>query len=233
MVTGARQHGQAAQKPAAGRRSVPGRRQRQPFPGRHLADRPPRRAERADQREAADPAGNPRRARRGERPAGRDAQHRHRLGCHRVQHQRRIGHPIRQPAQPARISPADAGPVGGHDAQSQLTRRLAEQARRQPRIGQSVAQQNRRRALLAGNLNRDHAAVAPAHLHRPIVSRPGRHQPAAPEPPWSAAARPRRQSRIFPAEPGAHRLTASHHGPRHAERGSPDAPPRLPDRRGR
>ncbi len=225
---GGRETGQAAEKPAAERRSVPGHRQRQPFPGRHPAGRPPRRAERADQREAADTAGNPRRARRGERPAGRDAQQRRRLSPQPVQHQRRILHPIRQPAQPTRISPADAGPVRDHDAQSQLARRLGEQACRQPRIGQPVAQENRRRALLASNLNRDHAAVAPAHLHRPMVSRSGRPLPTR---------RPRKRpgprqrglaskSWIFPAEPGAHRLTASHHGARRAERGSLDVPPR-------
>jgi hypothetical protein len=190
---------------------VPGHPQRQPFPRRHPAGRPSWRAERADEREAADAAGNPRRACRGERPAGRDAQQRRRLGPHPVQHQRRILRPIRQPAQSARISAADAGPVRGHDAQSQLAGCLGEQARRQPRIGQPVAQQNRRRALLASDLNRDHAAVAPAHLHRPMVSRPGRPPPAC-RPGQRPCLRQRGragESWIFPAEPGAHRLGQS------------------------
>ena len=43
--------------------------------------------------------------------------------------------------------------------------------RRQPRIGQAVAQQHYRPALLADNLTRDHTAIAPANLHPHMVAR--------------------------------------------------------------
>ena len=55
----------------------------------------------------------------------------------------------------------------------------------------------------------------------------GRYQPARPRKrPGPRQRGLASKSWIFPAEPGPHRLTASHHGARRAERGSLDVPPR-------
>ena len=137
----------------------------------HPGDRAARRGE------AADATGNPRRARRCERSATRDPEQRRRVGPHRVQHQRGILNPVRQPPQTTRIGSAGAGAIRGHDAQSQLARHLREQVRRQPRIGQPVAEHNWCRALLANNLIRDHAAIAPVYLHPHMVARSGQSLP--------------------------------------------------------
>lgn len=86
--------------------------------------------------------------------------------------------PVRDRAQVTGIGSADAGAIGDRHEKSQLARRRREQARRQPRIGQPVAEQNRRPARRASHLDRDHAAVAPAHLHPRMISRSGRSLPA-------------------------------------------------------
>jgi hypothetical protein len=209
------QHGQATQKPAAEGRSPPRGLQREPLPRRHPADGPSWRAERRNEREAADAAAKPGRACRGERPARRDAQQRGRPGRRRVQDQCRILSPVCEPAQTAGIGPADAGTVRRHQPQSQLARHRPEQLHRQPRIGQAVTEKNRPAALRPGNLHRDHAAVAPAHLHPPMVSRSGRAAANLPaRPPNRIWAR----QQAHAARAAAEQQAAGHAGPAIAER---------------
>ena len=174
------QHGEPAQKPAAEGRSPPRGLQGEPLPRRHPAGGPSWRAERRDEREAVHAAAEPGRARRGERPARRDAQQRRRPGHHRVQDQCRILSPVCEPAQRAGVGPADAGTVRRHQPQSQLARRRPEQVRRQPRIGQPVAEKNRPAALPPATST---AITLPSprltSIPHSLASGPGRSQPAA------------------------------------------------------
>jgi hypothetical protein len=199
----------AAQNQAAEPGRAPGGLQRQPLPARHPAAGPPRRPHRRDEGEAGHPAGHPRRARGRERPARRDADQRRRAGAQPVQDQRRVLDPVRDPAQATRIGSAGAGAIEGRHAQSQLARRRREQACRQPRIGQPVAEQNRcpaRRASHLGPRSRCCRPGAPDTPHdlafRPVAassSAPPAHVPAP-----SCAQRRRRGAIARPAaEAGA------------------------------